>query len=81
MGLLPPAWKSIIHVNRVGLVPKRRNSGTFRMITNLLFPHGAIVNDGISPDLTSLSYITVTTPRSSARAGNKEGSTRDEDGQ
>ncbi len=59
IGPLPMSWRPIIHLNRVGLVPKGHNSGKFRLITDLSFPHGASVNDGISPDLVSLSYIAV----------------------
>ena len=56
---LPPAWKSVVHVNYLGLVLKGQNSGKFLMITDLSFPHGSSVNVWISLDLTSLSYITV----------------------
>ncbi len=59
IGPLPMSWRPIIHLNRVGLVPKGHNSGKFRLITDLSFPHGASANDGISPDLVSLSYIAV----------------------
>ena len=45
-----------MHVNRFGVNPE---SPKFRLITDLSFPHGASVNDGISSDLVSLSYITV----------------------
>ena len=46
-------------MNRFGLIPKGHNNGKFRLITDLSFPHGASVNDGITSDLVSLSYITV----------------------
>lgn len=59
IGPLPLTWKSSIHVNRVGLVPKGHVPGKFRLITDLSFPHGASVNDGISSELVSLSYIAV----------------------
>ena len=56
---LPTSWRPLLHVNRFGLIPKGHNNGKFRLITDLSFPHGASVNDGISSDLVLLSYITV----------------------
>ena len=51
---LPP-----LHVNRFGVIPKGHNTGKWRLITDLSFPHGASVNDGIDPSLCSLAYTTV----------------------
>ena len=51
---LPP-----LHINRFGVIPKGHNTGKWRLITDLSFPSGQSVNDGIDPDLCSLSYITV----------------------
>ena len=51
---LPP-----VHINRVGVIPKGHNSGKWRLITDLSFPHGHSVNDGIDSDLCSLRYSTV----------------------
>ena len=51
---LPP-----LQVNRIGVVPKGHNTGKWRLITDLSFPRGQSVNDGIDPLLCSLSYITV----------------------
>ena len=51
---LPP-----IHVNRFGIVPKGHNTGKFRLITDLSFPSGKSVNDGIDPTLSSMAYTTV----------------------
>ena len=59
IGPLPPSWKPLLHISRFGLIPKGHNTGKFRLITDLSFPHGDSVNDGINPDLVSLSYITV----------------------
>ena len=53
---LPP-----LHFNRFGVIPKVHNTGKWRLITDLSFPHGQSVNDGIDPDLCSLSYTTVDT--------------------
>ena len=55
----PLPWRPLLHVNRFGLIPKGHNNGKFCLITDLSFPHGASVNDGISSDLVLLSYITV----------------------
>ena len=43
----------------MGVVPKGHTLGKWRMITNLSFPDGASVNDGIDPQLCSLQYTTV----------------------
>ena len=51
---LPP-----LHFNRFGVIPKGHNMGKWRMITDLSFPHGRSVNDGIDSTLSSLSYIAV----------------------
>ena len=51
---LPP-----LQVNRIGVVPKGHNTGKWRLITDLSFPRGQSVNDGIDPLLYSLSYTTV----------------------
>ena len=48
-----------LHVNRMGVVPKGHTPGRWRLITDLSYPEGASVNDGIQPELCSLKYITV----------------------
>ena len=48
-----------LHVNRFGVIPKGHNTGKWRLITDLSYPPGYSVNDGIDPDLCSLSYCTV----------------------
>ena len=50
---------SSFQVNRIGVVPKGHGMGKWRLITNLSFPHGASVNDGINPLFCSLCYTTV----------------------
>ena len=47
-----------IHVNRFGVIPKG-NSGKWRLITDLSYPPGNSVNDGIDPKLCSLKYTSV----------------------
>ncbi len=59
LGPFPLAWKAQVHINRFGLIPKGHNTGKYRLITDLSYPSGCSVNDGISPALTSLSYVTV----------------------
>ena len=51
---LPP-----LHINRFGVIPKGHNTGKWRLITALSFPHGKSINDGIDRSLGSLSYTTV----------------------
>lgn len=51
---LPPC-----HTNRFGVIPKGHNTGKWRLITDLSFPPGNSVNDGIDPDLCSLTYTSV----------------------
>ena len=48
-----------LHLNRLGVIPKGHTPGQWRLITDLSFPEGTSVNDGINPDLCSLQYITV----------------------
>lgn len=51
---LPP-----LHFNRFGVIPKGHNTGKWRLITDLSFPKGASINDGIDPCLCSLTYSSV----------------------
>ena len=48
-----------LHTNRMGLVPKGHIPGRWRIITDLSFPKGSSVNDGICADLCSLKYTSV----------------------
>ena len=48
-----------LQVNRIGVIPKGHNAGKWRLITDLSFPPGLSVNDGVDPLLCSLSYTTV----------------------
>jgi hypothetical protein len=49
---LPP-----VHIYRFGVIPKGHNTGKWKLITDLSFPHGRSVNDGIDGELSSLSYM------------------------
>jgi len=59
IGPLLPSSEPLLHVSRFGLIPKGHGTGKFRLITDLSFPHGASVNEGIDTDLVSLSYMSV----------------------
>ena len=48
-----------LQVNHIGVIPKGHNTGKWRLITDLSFPLGLSVNDGVDPLLCSLSYTTV----------------------
>ena len=48
----------VFRISPLGLVPKKVE-GEFRLIHHLSFPKGSSLNDGISPDHTSVSYATV----------------------
>ena len=49
----------VYQINRFGVIPKGHNTGKWRLITDLSFPPGLSVNDGIESDLCSLSYTSV----------------------
>ena len=48
-----------IHISRFGVIPKGHNTGKWRLITDLSYPPGYSVNDGIDPNICSLRYTTV----------------------
>ena len=48
-----------LQVNRFGVIPKGRASNKWRLITDLSFPDGGSVNDGVSPELCSFQYTSV----------------------
>ena len=47
-----------LQIDRFGVIPKGQ-SGKWSLITDLSFPPGRSVNDGIAPEFCSLSYVTV----------------------
>ena len=59
LGPFSPGQASEVHINRMGVVPKGHTPGRYRLITDLSFPEGASVNEGISSELCSLRYISV----------------------
>ncbi len=48
-----------LHISRFGVIPKGHNTGKFRLITDLSFPAGQSVNDGVDSELCSLVYTKV----------------------
>ena len=48
-----------LHVNRMGVITKGHTPGKWRLITDLSYPTGRSVNDGIDASLCSLQYTTV----------------------
>ena len=59
LGPLPTCSIPNIQINRIGVIPKKSSPGRWRLITDLSFPLGRSVNDSISTEHTSLSYIKV----------------------
>ena len=47
------------HINRLGVIPKGHRSGKWWLITDLSYPPRYSVNDGILPELCSLTYTSV----------------------
>ena len=58
LGLFPPASLDGVQVSPLGVVPKK-GVNKWRLILDLSSPEGHSVNDAISRDLCSLSYISV----------------------
>ena len=48
-----------LHSSPIGLVPKSNQVGKWRMIVDLSFPRGHSVNDGVSKELSSITYAWV----------------------
>ncbi len=48
-----------VHCSPFGVIPKKSKPGKFRLILNLSAPEGASVNDGISKELATLSYVSL----------------------
>lgn len=59
LGPLEPGDYPRVHVNRFGLVPKNHQPGKWRLIVDLSHPRGASVNDGVEPELCTMSYTSV----------------------
>ena len=46
-------------ISSFGVIPKRNQPGKWRLIMDLSSPDGRSINDGIEPDLCSLSYVSI----------------------
>ena len=46
-----------MHISPIGAIPKWNKPGKWRLIVDLSSPAGASINDGISPELSSVSYV------------------------
>ena len=55
----PLPFPESLHISRFGVIPKGHTPGKWRLITDLSYPPGLSVNDGIDKNLCSMSYITV----------------------
>ena len=54
-----PENQTDVHISRFGVIPKRHQSGKWRLILDLSCPQEASDNAGISIYLCSLQYVTV----------------------
>ena len=54
-----PVVSKGIHTSPIGLIPKARQPGKWRIIVDLSCPPGSSVNDGIDPSLSSIRYALV----------------------
>ena len=52
-------WPSDTHISPVGVIPKKNKPGKWRLIVDLTSPLSHSINDGISPERSSLSYTSV----------------------
>ena len=59
--LVSPQDATTIHINRFGVIPKNHQPGKWRLILDLSYPKGASINDGVKPELCSLTYTSVET--------------------
>ena len=48
-----------IHISPMGAIPKKNKPGKWHLIVDLSSPKGFSINDGISPELSSLSYVSL----------------------
>ena len=48
-----------IHLSPIGAIPKKHKPGKWRLIMDLSSPVGSSVNDGISSQWSSISYVSI----------------------
>ena len=58
-GPYPPSSCPGVHLNRFGVILKNHQQDKWQLITDLSYPSGSSVNDGIPSQLCSLTYITI----------------------
>ena len=58
-GPYSPSMCPDVHINRFGVIPKNYQQDKWRLITDLSYPSGSSVNDGIPSQLCSLTYVTI----------------------
>lgn len=58
VGPIEPGIPGVI-INRFGVIPKPHQPGKWRLIVDLSHPKGASVNDGIEPELCTLTYASI----------------------
>ena len=46
-----------VHIHRFGIIPKKHQEGKYRLIVDMSYPDGESINDGIDPDVCSLTYL------------------------
>ena len=54
LGPFAPSSTPEAHINRMGVVPKGPCPGNWRLITDISFPVGGSINEGIRLELCSL---------------------------
>ena len=59
LGPLPPQLARACQISPIGLIPKPRQPGKWRLIVDLSSPHGGSVNDAISADHCHMHYASV----------------------
>ena len=59
VGPLPESTAAYVHCSPIGLVPKGRDTGKWRMIVDLSYPQSRSVNEGIDDALCSLKYASM----------------------
>ncbi len=53
------SWEASLHINRFGVIEKPHQPGRFRLIVDLSYPEGHSVNDGLEPELCTMTYTSV----------------------
>lgn len=54
-----PSMCPDVHINRFEVIPKNHQRDKWQLITDLSYPSGSSVNDGIPSQLCTLTYVTI----------------------